>query len=199
MWGFRWLAAAALAVPAAASAQELRSAPRGADLLLRIEAAALNPDRLDAATMGFGVEAGLAWRGRTMLLARVLRQSGNRNSGADLTSNARDIVSLLVEHTFGPAAMRRQRYFVRAGAGLLFRPRRETSPVATLGVGARYQVYPAVALVGSFEVDLANLIGGAYDTYQWDTTLLQYVAVRTRAKLQPNFGFLLAVEWHPRA
>ena len=191
------LAASVFALSNTARAQQPEQTPRGISVLLRLEGGALNPGQLDATTMSVGASAGLAFRGRTALIARFLRQSQNGNSGADLSRNARDIVSLVLEHAWGRAERRRLQYLVRAGAGVMFRSPWEAAPLLTVGVGARYPVYRSVTLVGSFEIDMADLIGGAYDTFQWNPDLLRYVAVRTAAKLQPNFGFLLAVEWHP--
>ena len=188
---------AALLGAGAARAQEDGAAPRTLSPVVRVEAGALNPERLDAATMSFGVGAGLAWRGRTMLLARVLRQSQNRNSGADLTRNARDVVSLLLERTSGPAVRRRQQYLVRIGAGVMLRSRLPAAPVATLGLGVRYPVYRSFTLVAGFEDDVAALPAGSYDYYEPGYLGMVHVVVNARREIQNNFGFLLAVEWHP--
>jgi hypothetical protein len=196
MRGFGWLAVAGLVGAGAARAQQV-AAPRTVSPLLRVEAGALNPDRLDAATMSFGVEAGVAWRGRTMLLARVLRQSQNRNSGADLSRNARDLVSLLLEFPSGPAALRRQQYLVRVGAGVMLRSRLPAAPVATLGLGVRYRLYRSLALVAGFEDDVAALPAGSYDYDEPGYLGMVHVVVNARREVQNNFGFLLAVEWHP--
>jgi hypothetical protein len=194
-----WLALALLAAAGAAPAQRVSPAPTGARPLLRFEAGALNPDALDAATMGFGLGVGVAWRDRTMLLVRVLRQSQNRNSGADLERNARNLFSVLLEQTSGPAVMRRQQYLLRVGAGVMLRPRLPAAPVATLGLGVRYPLYRSVSLVAGFEDDIAALPAGSYETDAFDPIYMSVVHTTVTAvrKVQSNFGLLLAVEWHP--
>jgi hypothetical protein len=193
-----WLALALLAAAGAAPAQRVSPAPTGARPLLRFEAGALNPDALDAATMGFGLGAGLVWRDRTTLLVRVLRQSQNRNSGADLERNARNLFSVLFERASGPAVMRRQQYLFRVGAGVMLRPSLPAAPVATLGLGIRYPLYHSVSLVAGFEDDVAALPAGsyAYDYYEPAYLSVVHVEVNAVRKVQSNFGLLLAVEWH---
>jgi len=134
-----------------------------------------------------------------MLLARAIRQSQNRNSGADLAHEARDLLSLLVERTFGPDAMRRRQYLVRAGAGMMVRPRLPAAPVATLGFGIRYPLYRALTLIGTLEDDVAALPAGTYEYDHYDTILMTtiHTTVTSRQKVQNNFGFLLSLEWRP--
>lgn len=194
-----WLVVAALAGAGAAQAQEAGTGPRGVGPLIRVVAGALNPDAIEKATMALGVEAGVAWRGRTMLVARALRQSQNRNSGADLSHEARDLFSVLLEHTFGPDVLRRREYLVRIGAGVMHRPHFPDAAVATLGLGVRYPVYRSVTLVGTLEDDLAALPAGSYSYSYWDPMLMTtiYTTVNARKMLQSNFGFLLSLEWRP--
>jgi hypothetical protein len=191
------IALCTLAADALAQAPRPERRPGGVGVMLRLDAGALNPKQLDGTTMCVGASAGLVFRGRTALFVRFLRQSLDGNSPADLSRPQRDIVSLMAEHAWGRGRHRPLWYFVRGGAGLMYRKPRETSPVATAGLGARYQAYPGLALVGSVELSAANLIGGAYETAEWNPDLGRWMAVRTPAKLQPNYGFLLAVEWRP--
>ena len=195
-WCARWVVVLVLVGASAARAQ-VPDAPRLIAPVLRFDVGTLNPGRLDATTMTVGASAGLELGARTLLLARFLRQSLNGNTEADLAHTTHDFVSLVIEQTVGRAAARQVQYAGRAGLGVLFRPPWQAAPVLTLGAGARYPVRSSITLVGSLEVDLADLAGGAYDTLEWDTLLLKYVPVRTRTKLQPNFGLLLAVEWRP--
>jgi hypothetical protein len=157
-----WLAVATLVGAGAGRTQQVVPTQAGFRPLFRLEAGALNPDALDAATMCFGLGAGVAWRGRTMLLARFLRQSQNANSGADVGRHARDLFSLLLERTSGPAVTRRRQYLFRIGAGVMHRFRLPAAAVGTAGLGIRYPVSRDITLVASFEDDVAALPAGAY-------------------------------------
>ncbi|MGD0485257.1 MAG: hypothetical protein ABSB58_11510 [Gemmatimonadales bacterium] len=133
------------------------------------------------------------------LLARVLRQSQNSNHGADLTRDARDLYSLLLEGTSGPAVRRHQQYHIRFGVGVMRRGRLPDAPVATLGLGVRYPIYRSLTVLASFEDDIADLPAGSYEYDYYEPAYLGmvHVTVTARHEVQNNFGFLLAVEWHP--
>ncbi len=185
-------AGAALAAPHAARAQRAR--PVG-----RLVVGALNPDTPSKATMAFGVEAGVGLGARAALLGRVLRQSQNRNSGADLSREARDLFSVLIEQGLGHEANLRRQYVLRIGGGVMVRRHLPSAAVATLGLGVRYPLRRAVTLVGAFEDDVAALPEGSYSYSYWDPAQLTTVwtTVIAKEKIQHNFGFLLAVEWRP--
>jgi hypothetical protein len=75
----------------------------------------------------------------------------------------------------------------------------DAAAVLTAGLGVRYPASRHTTLLGAFELNLADLPEGSYKTQAWDPDLLTVVetTVRIRARVQPNYGFLLAVEWHP--
>lgn len=191
-----WLLLTSLAAAGAARAQRPAS-PRGVVPVLRVDVGTLNPGQLDATTLGIGASAGVGLGPRTVLLARFLRQSVNGNATKDLSRTTHDFVTLVLEQAVGRTTPRQVQYAVRFGGGMLLRPPYQAGTVLTLGGAARYPAGRPLTLVGSVELDFANLPGGLYDTAQWDPLLLRWVPVRTNDKMQVNYGLLLAVEWRP--
>ena len=124
---------------------------------LQIEAGALNAREPLQATIAYGLGAGVDL-GRHSIVVHVIRQSQNRNSGADLTANARTFTTLGVERRFGtPHGWPLRQGFLRANLGFLFRRPYRTALVTGIGVGWRQSLTGHVRLVGTLFDDVAWL------------------------------------------
>src|SRR5207245_2151179 len=132
------------------------------------------------------------------LLVRYVRQSQNRNSGADIGSKARGLLTANWEHAFGPSAQYHQQALIRVGVGALFRPLLATAPLVNASLELRYTVHPHVAFVGSLEDDVGRLPRQDFQFCATDASGNPVCQVYTSgAKVQHNFGFLVAIEWRP--
>jgi hypothetical protein len=182
------------------SLASLHSAPAAAQetgshrLHLQVEAGALNAREPLQATIAYGLGAGMDL-GRYSLLAHVVRQSQNRNTGSDLTTNARTFTTLSVERRFGtPRGWPLRQGFLRVSAGFLFRRPYRTAPVTGIGVGWRQSLTSHVRLVGALFDDVAWLPG---ETFACEPV---WPAVSATCGIQSgpqhNFGGMAALQLH---
>jgi hypothetical protein len=179
---------AASVVPAAA--QE-RSEKRP---FVQAEAGALNPNEVVQATLAFGLAGGFDWR-RYSLVVHLTRQSQNRNSGSDLTSDARTFATLSFERRFGsPHGWPLRQAFVRLDIGAVFRSPFKTAFVTGLGLGWRQSLMPHLRLVGTLFDDVAWL---SEETFACAVPPFGYPgSCRMRSGPQHNFGGTAALQLH---
>src|SRR5712692_9533459 len=89
--------------------------------IVRPEAGMLNPGDPLQVTLAYGGGVGWDLDRSNALLVRYVRQSQNRNSGADIGRNARGFLTANWEHVFGPSEQYHRQGLIRVGAGALFR------------------------------------------------------------------------------
>ena len=166
--------------------------------IARLEAGMLNASDPFDVTMAFGGALGWQLSRSNALLVRYVRQSQNRNSVADIGSKARGLLTANWEHAFGPSAQYHQQALIRVGVGALFRPLLATAPLVNASLELRYTVHPHVAFVGSLEDDVGRLPRQDFQFCATDASGNPVCQVYTSgAKVQHNFGFLVAIEWRP--
>jgi hypothetical protein len=158
----------------------------------RLEAGMLNADDPLRITLAYGGAVGWGLDSSHALLVRYVRQSQNRNSGADIGKNARGFLTANWEHTFGPSERYHRQFLIRIGAGALFRTPLRTAPVVSASLGARYEVHEKVAFVGTIDDEVGLLPGQEVQSCTPTCTVYTYTS-----RVQHNFGFLVAAEWRP--
>ena len=186
--------AAALSGTAPAASQtphdDVASGPRA---LLRVQAGALNADRLFDATLSIGGSLGFEWNDRRALLLSYVRQSGNGNEAEDLREDGRGFLTAGFEWGFTFEEIRRQQYRLRVGAGAVFRSYGlATAPVIEAGLAIRYLLWPRLAAVGLLEDKIAFLPPEEF--VACEPTCLTYTVEQRQ---QHNVGLLVGVEWRP--
>ena len=177
-----------------------RPAPAQADRtpIARLEAGMLNASDPFDVTMAFGGVLGWQLSHSNALLVRYVRQSQNRNSGEDIGSKARGLLTANWEHAFGPSAQYHRQALIRVGVGALFRPMLATAPLVNASLELRYTVHPHIAFVGGLEDDVGRLPRQDFQFCGVDVSGNPACQVYTSgAKVQHNFGFLVAIEWRP--
>jgi hypothetical protein len=182
----------------AATVPVLVSAQLDLGPIVRPEAGMLNAGDPLQVTLAYGGGVGWDLDPSNALLVRYVRQSQNRNSGADIGRNARGFLTANWEHAFGPSERYHRQAVIRVGAGALFRNPLKTAPVVSASAGARYPVHRRVAFVGSIEDDIGILphqdVQSCAGFAPGPPACTTYTYV---ARLQRNFGFLVAAEWRP--
>jgi hypothetical protein len=166
--------------------------------IVRPEVGMLNAGDPLQVTIAYGGGVGWDLGPSNALLVRYVRQSQNRNSGEDIGRNARGFLTANWERAFGPGERYHRQAVIRVGAGALFRNPLQTAPVVSASVGARYAVHRRLVFVGSIDDDIARLPRQdlqsctVFASGPPACTTYTYVA-----RLQHNFGFLVAAEWRP--
>jgi hypothetical protein len=176
---------------APANAQVPRSSPTP---LFRVQAGALNPGSLSQVTLAFGAGAGFEW-GRHRLVLDATVQSQNRNSGADLTSDARTFLLLHWEYLGRGHGPRQRQIFGRLGGGRVLRSPYKTVWVIDGGVGLRYRMARSLSLIGSLTDAVAFLPAESF-VYCPDP-FFSCGTLAVKDGPQHNFGFLVGLELHP--
>lgn len=175
-------------IPAVLHSQQRDSQHVGSPIA-RLEAGTLTPGDLTLTTLAIGASAGWQFSNHTSLLLRYLRQSQNRNSGADVGRLARSFVTVNWEYALGPGGRYHRQGLVRVGVGALFRPYLKTAPVCGAAFELRYGLTAKWALVGSIEDDVGAL---PREDFQFCPTC---PVTTFPGKVQHNFGFIVAGEW----
>jgi hypothetical protein len=178
------LALAAIAVPQAARAQS--------GWLARLEAGTLGPDDPFSVTLSFGAAAGIM-RGPSAFLLRVLRQSRDGNSGADV-GHGRTFLLADWERSFKVAGPQGRQAFIRVGGGWLLRSPFKSTWAVDLAAGLKYRLVPRLLIVG-VATDLLAMLPNETFTYCVPGSAICGPASIT-SELQSNLGVLMALEWH---
>jgi hypothetical protein len=168
--------------------------------LLRLEGGMLNPGGPFTVTMAYGGSLGLSYR-RHALLLRVVRQSQNRNSGPDLTSNARLFGSLAWEYQGVGEEIHQRQGIVRLGLGLVARESFRTAWFLDAAFGLRYRLARSVGLIGTLQYAPVIIPGEAFIRCGYGEGPLAYYyscrPAQVEGRLQHNVGFLVALELRP--
>ncbi len=163
----------------------------------RLEGGTLNPDAPFNVTLAYGVAAGRTWRADAILF-HVVRQSRDRNSGADI-NHARTFLLADWEHSFSAAGATERQPFVRVGAGWLFRSPFKSTWAVDLGAGLKYRLAPRLYLLGTLDDLLARLPD---ETFTACVQVIQGLPpscgpARIIPELQHNFGLTVDLEYRP--
>jgi opacity protein-like surface antigen len=177
------LALAAIAVPQAARAQS--------GWLARLEAGTLGPDDPFSVTLSFGAGAGIT-RGSNAWLFRVLRQSRDRNSGADV-GHGRTFLLANWERSFRAAGPQGRQAFIRVGGGWLLRSPFKSTWAVDLAAGLKYRLVPRLFIVG-VATDLLAMLPNETFTYCVPGAMICGPA-KISSELQSNLGLLISLEW----
>lgn len=155
---------------------------------LRVEGGAMNPEDAFNTTLAFGLSTGVGLA-RGTVGVRVLVQSQNRNSGADLWNDARTLVLLSGEWVGAPRTRFARQRIVRLGVGGMLRAPLRTAPAAVLDVGLRVAIGPHLAMLGTIGAGAAFLPSEDVACGSQGTAVC-----RVDGSVQPQFNFMVALE-----
>jgi hypothetical protein len=193
----RWRAAFGVLLASAAAASEVGAQAAGP--VVRLEGGMLNPSDPVQTTLAYGAAAGWQVSDRQALGVRYVRQSGGRNSGADVGRRARGFLTADWEYAFGSEKQYHRQVLVRVGAGALFRYMLATAPILSAGLEVRYPVGRRWSFVGGIEDDVGALPRQDFQSCTVDVNGNPVCTLYTYGgRWQHNYGFLVAAEWRPR-
>jgi hypothetical protein len=129
-----------------------------------------------------------------MLLLRTLRQSSNRNSGPDLTSDARAFWLVGYERHGRPAERLKPQVIGRLVAGRLQRAPFRSTWVVGAAFAQRIHLHGPLAVVGNIE-DLVAFLPRESLSVCAAPTDCEVAQIRKRS--QHNFGLLVSFELRP--
>jgi hypothetical protein len=165
--------------------------------LVRMEGGMLNPSDPLAVTMAYGGALGLSYR-RHALVLRVVRQSANRNSGPDLTSNARLFRSVSWEYQGTPEGILQRQGILRLGVGRVTRNAFRTAWFLDAAIAFRYRLATPVAVIGTLQYmpvfipeEQFVYCGPGEGPYSYQDSCRDAMVAR---RIQHNLGFLMGVE-----
>jgi hypothetical protein len=157
----------------------------------RLEAGTLNARDPFNTTLAFGGAVGITVRSSSFVL-RLVRQSWNRNSGADV-SDGRTFALLDWEWAGKPKGAWQRQPFIRLGAGWLFQSPFKSTGATDLGVGLRYKLASRLFVVGA----LVDQVAWVQPQVFTDCQATICTTTNVPEQIQHNLGLLVDLELRP--